>query len=100
MGVGHGVGVGFLVRHHVHVHHLLLHVHVVHHHVGHGLSRVGCGRGRGLMNRGSGLRLHHVVGYEFGVMPHVLDEGMVLVMKSIVLLGRSQGGQENHQFEL
>merc|ERR1719210_2219973 len=52
------------------------------------------------MNRGSGLRLHHVVGYEFGVMPHVLDEGMVLVMKSIVLLGRSQGGQENHQFEL
>ena len=89
----HGLHHGLLLSHlhviHV-VHHLrhLFHLHMVHHHGFHGL----------LLSLG----LHHVFGHELGVVTHVLDERMVLIMKSVVLgRGRGQGGgQENHQFEL
>ena len=76
------------VLHHGLHHGLLFHLHVVHHH------------GHWLLGRGDGLGLlHHVFGHVRGVVPHVLDERMVLIMKSVVL-SRGQGGQENHQFEL
>lgn len=85
----HGLHHGLLLHLHVlHVvHHLhLFHLHMVHHRHGLLLS----------------LGLHHVFGHELRVVTHILDERMVLIMKSVVLgRGRGQGGgQENHQFEL